>query len=246
MAAPSQSVCSPWATEADLPVDHGADPAGALTVADCLLAASDVLFNLTRRRWPGSCSATIRPVGCDCRTVDACACLPPHEVILPTVPVTGVTEVKVDGAAVDPGRYRVDDYARLVLVYDEAAEPRRWPCCQRLDLPDTEPGTFSVTYAFGTPPPIGGRIAAAALGLQLALSATPAAAGACRLPKRITTITRQGVSMAVLDPMSLFEDGLTGLAEVDMWVQSVNVGDRRRRAVVIDPQSYHRARRAGT
>lgn len=248
MAAPNQSVCSPWATEADLPAGHAADPGGAITVADCLLAASDLLFHLTRRRWPGECSETVRPVGCGCRSRRRCACSPPHEIALPRVPVTGVSEVRLDGAVVDPERYRVDDFRSLVLVGGFEGEPRRWPCCQDLSLPDSEVGTFAVDFTFGTPPPVGGRIAAASLGLQLALAMTPAAAGTCRLPQRVQTITRQGVTMALLDPMTLVEEGRTGLAEVDTWVASVNLGDRRRRATVIDPVRWAagRSRRIGT
>ena len=40
----------------------------------------------------------------------------------------------------------------------------------------------------------------------------------CRLPQNVTSVSRQGVSASFEPP----EPGKTGLADVDMWVQSVN------------------------
>ena len=51
----------------------------------------------------------------------------------------------------------------------------------------------------------------------------------------MTSITRQGISLAVLDPLTLFVDGLTGLPEVDLWVQSVRLGRARRSASLMVP-----------
>lgn len=262
------TTCAPWADAADVcsPCDDYAfDPA---LLDDALQMASDVLYELTRRKWPGECSETLRPCGygtgrttapqlrthgyqpaqwCGCNDSRACGCRRPREVKLPGYPVTGVTQVKIDGVVLHADRYRVDDKRWLVyLPESDSAERQGWPCCQRIDLADTELDTWSVTYTYGEAPPIGGARSAATLGCQLALACQPETVGQCRLPKRITSITRQGVTLAVLDPLTLFADGLTGLSEVDLWVQSILRGDAQRRATVHVPGAQQRHRRVGS
>ena len=155
------------------------------------------------------------------------------------------------------GRVRsVDLHEANVPVYDLEVEDDHsfvadgfvvHNCCQRLDLADTEEDTWSITYTYGQNPPIGGIRAAAVLACELTLAFQPETVNQCRLPKRVTSITRQGVSMAILDPLTLFADGLTGLSEVDLWVSSVAVGAKRRRASVIVPgQPAHGIRRTNT
>ncbi len=55
----------------------------------------------------------------------------------------------------------------------------------------------------------------------------------CSLPERITSITRQGASWTVLDPMDFLKDNLTGIGTVDAWL--AQVGLRSRWASLIDP-----------
>lgn len=270
--ATAGGTCSPWATSADVcsPCDdYSFDPA---LLDDTLQAASDVLFDLTGRRWPGECTDTLRPCGfrgedgagggtfpigqlgttlgaCGCRAPLTCGCGGLSEVRLPGYPVVSIDQVKIDGAVQPADRYRLDENRWLVWIGDDSDSTvrRRLPCCQRLRLADTEENTWSVTYTYGQGPPIGGVLAAASLGCQLAMACQPETVGACRLPRRVTSITRQGVTTAVLDPLSLFQDGKTGLAEVDLWVASVNRGAKQRRATVMLPAWVRqRSRRAGT
>lgn len=44
---------------------------------------------------------------------------------------------------------------------------------------------------------------------------------ACALPERVTSITRQGASWTVLDPLDFLEDGLTGIGPIDGWLAVV-------------------------
>ena len=253
MAAPETSTCEPWATIADVPSpcdDYAFDTA---LLEDALQMASDVLFGFTGRQWPGQCSATIRPCGhrtdewCGCLRSDTCSCSRLSELQLPGTVVT-VDEVKIDGDVLDAARYRVDDYRYLVFLPESnTAELQGWPCCQRLDYADTEEDTWSVTYTYGQDPPVGGIRSAASLACQLALGWQPETVDQCRLPQRVTSYARQGVTLAVLDPLTLFADGLTGLSDVDLWVQSVRLGAARRRASVFVPgQPKHGIRRVDT
>lgn len=261
MSAPNTGTCSPWAQVEDL-----ASPCAELDpdlLLDGLQMASDVLYDFTRRRWPGECTTTVRPCGyrtktrwsltgagwCGCAFRRTCGCRGLSEIRLPGHAVSAVTAVAIDGAVLDASRYRVDNHRWLVyLPESDTATRQAWPCCQRLDRPDTELDTFSVTYAHGSAPPAGGRRAAMTLGCQLATAWTPAVAGQCKLPKRVTTVARQGTTLAVLDPLTLFRDGLTGLEDVDLWVGAVNRGTDRRNATVWSPNGHagHRFRRSTT
>jgi hypothetical protein len=149
-------------------------------------------------------------------------------------------EAEIDGTPLSDARWRVDDGVKLVYLPDpdDLEQPGRtaWPCCQDLSVALGSEGTFQLTYSWGSAPPIGGTMAAAALGCQLAMGCQPETIGRCRLPKRVTSITRQGVAVAaVLDPLDLFARGLTGLPEVDLWVASVNRGAAYRGALIYQP-----------
>lgn len=270
--APSPPIgdVQPWATVADVCApcnDYGFDES---LLESGIQMASEILFELTARRWPGEASDVVRPCGvrtrgawgrtdyvvngdavpmsgwCGCNRTRACGCTRLSEIKLPGFPVLSVTEVLIDGLEVDPARYRVDDHQWLVYLPDpDGVDPRTgWPCCQHLDLPTTDDGTFSVEYVFGGLPDEGGVIAAASLGCQIAL-ALGGDTNNCRLPKRVTTITRQGVTMALLDPMNNMREGWTGLPEVDLWIASKRLGAQRRRATVHAIGSRRNVRRAG-
>lgn len=282
MSTPAGSTCAPWATIGDVCAPCSGYDFDVSPLEDwALQMASDVLFNLTRRQWPGECSEIWRPCrpdGVSCyggsfavsevvgrlgldayATSDgrplpgwtsgqSCSCGSLSEVTLPGYPVVSIDEVRVDGLVVAPSSYRVDDRRRLVGVRRLDGTLQTWPICQRLDLADTEPRTWSIAYSFGEAPPIGGIRSAATLACQLVLACAPdpKIAGQCRLPKRVTSITRQNLTVAVLDPMSLFADGLTGLAEVDLWVQSERRGNDDRRASVFDPRAPRSGIRPGS
>jgi hypothetical protein len=145
---------------------------------------------------------------------DDCHCGSLCEVALPG-PVDSIVEVRLDGVVLPAADYVVFDHRMLARTGGEC-----WPTCQDLTLPDDEVGTWSVTYRQGIPVPPGGQAAAAALACELGKAC--AGASGCRLPKRVQTITREGVTVGFLDPMTFLADGLTGLYEVDLWIRSVN------------------------
>lgn len=195
--------------------------------------------------WPWAGWAGVS-CGCQGRQV-GCSWLPEIDLGEGTLKITEVTEVLIDGEVVDPATYRVDEYRWLVRTTPNADTPNEgWPCCQRLDLPTTEVGTMQVTYVYGTPPPAGGAQAAAALACQYALACTPGAEGECSLPERVTSVTRQGVSMVVIDPMDFLDEGKTGIYSVDQWIKSVNPARLLRPPSVVSPNPRSMNRRAGT
>ncbi len=278
MTAPNQDVCSAWATVDDVCEPCNTYALDLTLLDDWLLVASNILYRLTGRQWPGICQDTVRPVPryeqliqwsqlrdwqgvygwsgssldgrtglCGCNRTDRAVCRSVPEITLGgSYPITSVVQILVDGAVLNPARYRVDDNFWLVRLPDADGTRPGFPCCNDQVLASTEPDTWQVTYTFGSLPDSGGVKAAASLGCQLYLACEPETTGGCRLPQRVTHLSRQGVDITVLDPLDLFEQGRTGLPEVDLWIQSVNPGKISRRATVLSPDAPRRVRRTGT
>lgn len=178
---------------------------------------------------------------CDCNRAERCGCGSLSQVELPG-PVVEVTKVLVDGveltADVD---YRVDDNRWLVRLNGE-----RWPCCQNLGLPSTEPGTFEVTENYGLAPPPEGVFAAAELTCELLHAMTPGKEKDCRLPRKTVSVVKQGVSMAILDISQFLASGRTGLYWCDLFIGATNPKGFQEPASVHSPDLPSAPRRVGT
>lgn len=159
--------------------------------------------------------------GSCCSQPGACCCEDgTRQLVLPG-PVCDIDSVTIDGDVLPPESYRLD--GRTLYRTDG----NTWPTCQNLSLPSTEPGTFQVTYFKGTPVPTGGKVAAGVLAVELARSLCND--GKCQLPTRVQTVTRQGVTMAVMDTFEGLENGKTGIWLIDSWVASMRRQTRRSR-----------------
>ncbi len=150
-----------------------------------------------------------RNVSCGC--AGSCSYASPSVVHL-AGPVAAVTEVNFGDQTVDPTLYRLEGN-RLYRTDGSA-----WPT-QNLAQPLPNPGTWSVEYSRGTPPPANVAVLVGLLALEF-LSAC--SGGKCRLPRRVTSVSRQGVSYQMIDPTDIYATGKTGLPEVDLWLSAVN------------------------
>jgi|SRR5882724_104626 len=152
-------------------------------------------------------------------------------------PVQSITSVKVDGVVLPSSAYQLYDNRSLVRLQDASGISLRWPIYQRLELPDTEVGSFSVTYSWGIPVPEAGKLAAQVFATELAryLNRDESA-----FSDRTISVTRQGVSQA-LDPTP-FLQGTTGLFFVDAFLKTVNPHGARRRPSITSPDSILNAR----
>ena len=170
----------------------------------------------------------------------------PPELPLPNYPVLDIIQVKIDGVIIPDDEYRLDDFRTLVRMRPTASstptERWGWPQAQINDLPDTEEGTFSVTYTFGQDPGVMGRIAAKKLAEFIAL---PAFGQTDNYPNRMTNLSRQGVTVQVADAIDLLSKGSLGITEVEEWLTTVNPGKNIRQASVWSPD-IARARRPGS
>lgn len=271
MAVPPSSTCSLWATSEDLCapcLDYDAiDPD---LIDKMLQIASDTLFIKSGQRFPGECSSTVRPCGlrvyydsgyrypypatntfrpspgCSCASPRACGCPRPSEILLGAEPLVSIEEVKIDGVVVDPSLYRIDDYRWLVRLRDPDGSYASWPCCQDVLLPDTDPDTFSVSFTYGRTPPLAGTHAAAILACELIQSCNPIEGSECRLPRRVVSLNRQGVSILLQDPTQLLTVGRYGITEIDDFIATYNPHNLRRPMTTISPDLRERVRRAGT
>ena len=194
-----------------------------------LRLATSSLQMLTNYR-VGTCPITIRPcpepprcgcawnphIGYDGLWRNSCpcesACRPLDEVDIPG-PVGYIEQVLVDGEPVDiwNGDWRIDDGHLLVW---QGAGPSPFPETQDLNKPDTEPGTWSITYSRSYPVSADGRIAVAYLALEFAKACKPRSA--CALPRGVTSVVRNGVTFSI--EAGLFPNGLTGIDIVDAYI----------------------------
>lgn len=143
-----------------------------------------------------------------------CTCEPWCQVYLPTpvasIPATGVSQ---DGEIVPVDAWRVDNGQWLVRTDGEC-----WPFCQDYNA-DSGEGVFSVTYYQGLPVPSPLQRAAGELACEYAKACTGAE---CRLPSRIQSLTRQGMTVSMVDVDMLLEKGLTGITTVDQLIRTFN------------------------
>lgn len=219
--------------------------------------ATEIMWNLSGRQF-GLCTVTVRPCRAPCTRLPAgmlaplygggsywphmvdgvwingcgtcstdCSCGPLCEIVLPG-PVDSVVEVQLDGDVLASNSYFVYDHRKLVRRGGEEC----WPTCQHLDRPLGEPGTLGVTYRQGIPVPAAGRLAAGTYACEILKACT---GGPCRLPKRVTSVSREGVVLGMLDPMEMLDKGRTGLYEVDAWLVAVNPNGLRQGARVYSP-----------
>lgn len=180
--------------------------------AEHVAAAQFILWGLTGKRY-GLCDVVVRPCSLwQCQTRRRCC--GSDDVILPG-PVVEITEVLVDGVALADGDYRVDNHHILV------SHVGPWPSCQNFS--DPAPGSLQVSYVRGLAPPPGAGLMVAELACELAKAACNDSS--CRLPKRIQSKSRQGVTVVYDD----FVADMTGLFMVDAWVAQANKPQRVRR-----------------
>jgi hypothetical protein len=115
----------------------------AVGLAGAVADATDILFNLSGRQFPGVCSTTVRPVAAPptwtlaewtaywtavsgnawsgswgiCNGGESHdACNTPPQIDLGLYPVVAIDEVRIDGVVIPPDEYRVDNNRLLVRV----------------------------------------------------------------------------------------------------------------------------------
>lgn len=250
----SGGLCSLW-TAPDLVAAccQGLDDLEDPRLETVMQAASEILYGLSGQKFPGECETTIRPcVGsCTCwsfiregdyywhalagywrRGGHYNGCQPVSAITLPGAPIREIVEVKIDGDPIDPTEYMLYRPNQLVRTRDAQARRRIWPGCQILDMDDTEPGTFSVTYGFGAGPPAAGIEAAGALACELWKDCT---GQECALPEGTTKIVRQGITIEVNALAAHLLTGSTGIVAIDAFLAAFGADKKEEVSTVWSP-----------
>lgn len=261
-AVPAEEGPCTWPLDTSCVADWATFPPAVQSAATAW--ATYILWALTGRQY-GPCSLTIRPCGpkCagpngylafpvgsgsttsvgapwmipwidngvwrNCGCTGGCSCSAPCEVALPG-PVAFIDEVMIDGVVLDPSAYRLDNHRGIAVLV--RIDGLCWPDCQDMAADNDEVGAFAITYQRGIPVPRAGQIAAGELAGEFAKACQGAE---CALPQQLSSLSRNGVEVQVVDPASLLADGLTGVANVDLWVRAVNPYRRASRARVLSP-----------
>jgi len=236
-----------WIARADLPTGL---PGGEAALDAAAASASEILYELSGRRWSGRATRTLTvlpsrrglpwwqgqpyladagsalplPVLCAGEVVNVGVCERPHAIRLPDYPVRAITQVTVDGVVRDP-----DSYVLTGRRYLEDTWRLGWEVCGcDRDRP------MAITYDYGADPTPAALAAAVRLAAELAKAAAGAASA---LPGYITQRVRQGETISYTSAAALFDKGRTGLADVDLWLAAVNPGGLRRRSSVWSPDT---------
>lgn len=153
--------------------------------------------------------------------VDTYPVPPSGRIFLAGRPVKSVASVTIDGAAV---AYTRRNNHELLLTLPTGYGST--DICQQ-----TRQVVVTYTYGLDTLP-IEVTRAIAVLADELLAAAN---GDACRIPERVTSVTRQGVSWTMIDPGDFLDKGRTGIYEIDLLIGVVNPGRARRRVRVFSP-----------
>lgn len=155
-----------------------------------------------------------------------CSCRARCEVPIPGPTTTAhITQVTVAGETVAPGAYQVHDGHLLVRVDGQC-----WPTC--VDYNRQDPPDFTVTYTRGEPVPADVQAATEMLACEYARACT---GGECRLPQRLSRLSRQGVEVTVAEFTEWGDLVRTGISEVDRAIWAHNPHRLQGRPQVLSP-----------
>lgn len=204
--------CAPWVDADDLPCDT----VDLAIREEAVVVATELLWALSGRRFGASCPVVIRPcLAATCppsQPANAFPCSLIGTVLDLGTVVHEVIEVRINGAVF--AGWVLDNY-RLLRRTDGYA----WPDFQDLNVDETQAGTWSVSVTVGSDVPALGMAAARVLACEVALDL---AGGKCKLPDRLRSVNRQGVSLEIADPEDYLVDGRLGIKMVDRFLYATN------------------------
>lgn len=166
---------------------------------DTLAIATRIVYELLGRRW-------VWPAITTTETVEIPWSQP--TIVLHGRPVIEIISISQDGGTTQLP-YTLENKFRVRLTNRPGAKTR---CCGLRKV--------SITYKYGSPPPEGLR--RAILLLQEELDKSIAGDTDCQLPQGVTSVSRQGITMNIVDVESFVARGLTGISDVDEAIRLFN------------------------
>lgn len=186
---------------------------------EALALAQRLMYELLGRRWTPITTAT------EVYNFDSDQSV----ISLDGQPVISVESVEwLDSG--EPLEYAYRSGHRLVFSRPPVGGFTTWPASGRLPGPwcGTEKKKVRIQYTFGSALPEAAEQAMNLLAVEIQLGIDGDTE--CRLPERITSVSRQGISYTILDPLSYLDQGRTGIPEVDSVIRALNPSKARRQA----------------
>lgn len=239
--------CTPYLDGAAAAAEPDACGATAAQLAPFCVMASDILYVLLGRQFPGVCSATVRPTAHgNCWPTYSAYSVPfgaifgpplglndhaydPSDPIWLSTPVISIDEVLIDGVAFTA--YALRNRAQLIRT-----DGKRWPRTTNV-APDTDPNTFSVTYTYGPPTPA--MVVSASKELTIELWKESSDSGS-KLPRHTSSVNRQGLSLTVDHNVDRVREAGPALPRVMSAMAAYNPTNQRIPAAVYSPDSEWR------
>jgi hypothetical protein len=156
---------------------------------------------------------------CGCKADCGCGSL--EEVRLDG-PVHDIVSVQIGTETLDPMSYRVDNGSRLVRT-----DGGEWPDCQNLAGACGDEGAFCVTYRTGLPLDEAAIAAYSAYVCHLVKGCSTSCGCGLSARQNLSRVQRQGVTLEMNQLRDsqghfIYDEGRTGIAEVDVWLAAVN------------------------
>ena len=103
---------------------------------------------------------------------------------------------------------------------------------------------ITVEYSYGMLPPQAGILAATTLANELLiLMGEGSDMNQCRIPERVRSVSREGISFDMIDPQEFMDDGRTGIWEIDLFIRTANPSRAKKQPRLLsasDPRRYRR------
>lgn len=254
-----------WVTANDIAAQLPTNLPSWVDIDECCLGASELLYTLSGRQFTVGGQSICRPtrINQGCQTPwfwgswggwgGAWSIWPlsrmfpegygcgnsANEIVFPG-PINSISQVMVNGVVLPPNQYQLYNGRRLVRLSPPQVPPvpnsdwPSWPCCQNLSAPADGDGSLQIIYKWGKPLPQPGITAAKFLAVEIAKAY---ANFETALPARVSSISRQGITAVVQDPLTYLEREWTGLPLVDLFLTTYNPFKLRRRGRVMSPDT---------
>lgn len=206
------------------------DPTGPYTQL-AVDAASWLLFKLTGEKYPGrnnitecysqenfsSFSMTPTVVnGQIYNTVNGGM----RKLHLRQTPALKINSISINGIILDSSKYQLRNNSFIVQTNLMA-----WNLSPVNEI--------CVDYDYGLNPPAMGKLACTLLANELIKSYTMPSQ--CKLPERVTSVSRQSVSFSILDPHTFLNEGKLGIYLVDAFITTANPNRAKKQSKVFSP-----------
>lgn len=211
-------------------------------IEDAIDDASLILYYLTGRQFSGTCTTTVRPP-CLSGTC-SCGCKP-AEVNLGVWPITEVTSVRYDGTVYTgadiTANFHVNRHRYLARNDGQPfLSGNQWAVAGSTEDNADNGHTFEVTVEHGLQVPKLLKRAARALACELV---EVYCGNDCKLPDRVTSVARVGVTQEIASVVDILEKGGTGIYVVDMAIQVFNPSKLQSPSFVWSAQSTYTGRK---